>query len=169
LSITNASNECLIWWREKSQLVLRIVFTNLLSVSTRAEIRILDKNGKEKQSLPKPILYNESFRYFRLSQVSDDVFESFRNMYLAFELLLSSKYPKKLGERRWLDSSLRKVNKSIALSSVYKPKGADVVTEIVNEIYVGMRCRLFRQRQIKLDCVLKISKIYKLLRQDYKN
>jgi hypothetical protein len=33
------------------------------------------------------------FRFFRLAQVTDDLYDAYRNMYLAFEVLLSSRVP----------------------------------------------------------------------------
>lgn len=148
LSINNAADECLIWWRDNSSQVLRVVFTASLKVSVSADIQVTDKNGKVKPPpLPPPVKYHECLRYFRLSQVADDLFDAYRNMYLAFELLISSKYPKKNGtERKWLEDALKNINKIIPLSKVFRPKGPDIVDEIIDELYEEIRCRLFHAK-----------------------
>lgn len=152
LSIRNAVNEYLIWWRENSIQVLRIVFTNELRITTKGNIQLIefDKDGKEKPpTSTSSAIYNESLRYFRLSQITNDLFDAYRNMYLAFELLISSKYPKKQKEREWLENALKEINQNLPLSPIFKPKSPDVIKEIVDELYEGIRCRLFHAKANK--------------------
>lgn len=57
------------------------------------------------------------FRYYRLAQSTEDLYDGFRNMYLAFEVLLSSKYPKVRGEQEieWLERGLREATETLRL------------------------------------------------------
>jgi hypothetical protein len=152
LSISNAGKEYLIWWHENSTQVLRAVFTNELRDRPEVNIKLIeiDKDGKEKPpTLTSPAIYDESMRYFRLSQITDDLFDTYRNMYLAFELLISSKYPKKHKEREWLENALKDINQNLPLSPIFKPKGPNVIKEIIDELYEGIRCRLFHAKANK--------------------
>lgn len=129
LLIRNGGDEYLIWWREESKQILRVV--TLCRYST--EVRISFANDQP----PQPI-YHESFRYIRLAQITDDLFDAYRNMYLALELLVSTISPKarQESERNWL--------KRVIGSS------PDYCTErrIVEEIY-KVRCDLFHAKKMK--------------------
>jgi len=96
LSIRNACEEYLVWWREDSEQVLRLDWTSTVSFTVGpVHATVIDKDGNP---VPQPaltkLIYNESLRYFRLSQVTEDLFDAFRNMYLALELLLEHVCPR---------------------------------------------------------------------------
>lgn len=57
------------------------------------------------------------FRYYRLAQSTEDLYDGFRNMYLAFEVLLSSKYPKVRGEQEPLEFSRLAVSRCLRRES----------------------------------------------------
>ena len=125
--IRNGGDEYLIWWREESKQILRVV--TLCRYST--EVRISFANDQPHQPI-----YHESFRYIRLAQITDDLFDAYRNMYLALELLVStiSSKARQESERNWL--------KRVIGSS------PDYCTErrIVEEIY-KVRCDLFHAKK----------------------
>ena len=150
LSTRNAADECLIWWREPSAQVLRIVSVVDLSVTVGTPtIVVTDKNGKVRQQPPVPqIIYHESLRYIRLSQVTDDLFDAFRNMYLAFELLLEHITPKKKNEKEgvWLKRALQAIDCAVPLSRVFTPITSNIVLDIYNQIYVDLRCSIFHAK-----------------------
>ena len=148
LSIHNAFGEYLVWWRENSQQIFRVVFTNALLIQSEVSATLIDKTGKE---LPAPSAqapqYHESLRYIRLSQLTEDLFDAFRNQWLAFELLLSSRVPRKREpERDWLQKALASTNQVLPLSQAYSPVGTDVVSGIINELYGDVRCALFHSK-----------------------
>jgi hypothetical protein len=83
----------------------------------------------------------------RLSQVSDDLFDSFRNLYLAFELLLAHIAPKtEKGEGAWLCRALAEADRLVPLAQTYGSKAGKVVEDIYKEIYQGVRCRVFHAK-----------------------
>jgi len=92
LTTRNTQDDSLIWWRGPSGQVLRFVSVSNMSVTTGlAKVVVTDKDGNVVPPTPQPqAIYHEGLRYFRLSQTTDDLFEAFRNMYLAFESLLES-------------------------------------------------------------------------------
>jgi len=149
LSIRGAFDEHILWWRDGTKLILRVFAIADLAISTHLQLTQMDAAGNVlAPPAPPPIQYHDSFRYFRLAQVSDDLAESFRNMYLAFELALSSLYPRQRreGEGAWLRRALTNVNTTIGLSNAFTPSTPDIVTEIYDSIYVNVRCALFHAK-----------------------
>ena len=115
------------------------------SMGMQSEIKHIDASGNVVESLlqPEPV-WNESFRYYRLSQSSGDLFEAYRNLFLAFEALLNSISPKKRseGERAWLKRCLSVVNIRTSLANSTPTGNEDPVDYIVSSQYENIRCRL---------------------------
>jgi hypothetical protein len=66
-------------------------------------ITVRDQDGNEVPSEPIRPDYHPALRFYRLSQVTDDLYDSYRNMYLAFEMLISSRFQKgNEQELKWL-------------------------------------------------------------------
>lgn len=148
-SIESAFGEYLVWWREGESQILRVVFVNELSVRTTLIARLVNELGEEAiipvQQTPQP---HRSLRYLRTSQITDDLFDAYRNLWLAFELLLSSRVPRQRGEREgdWLKRALSETSKDLPLSQVYNPEAEDVASAIHEDLYVDIRCELFHSK-----------------------
>jgi hypothetical protein len=83
MAIRHAGTEHIVWWSEDSQSVIR-----LLSIPTvTLHVGKVSVTGGT-PVVPPPPEWQESARYFRLSQLTDDLFDSFRNVYLALESIL---------------------------------------------------------------------------------
>jgi len=151
LSTRNAFDERLVWWRDSSTQILRVVsVVNLLLKTGLAKITVTDQYGNVVPPPPPPsIIYHESFRYIRLSQVTDDLFDAFRNMYLAFELLLEHVAPRRKSEREgaWIKRALAAVNSAVPLSRAFTPTSSDIVADIHDQIYVEIRCAIFHAKE----------------------
>lgn len=144
LSIRDAMNESVVWWHEGGKQVLKVITTARMGFSLSAELEVRDASGNIKRQPPVPTpKYHECLRYFRLAQVTDDLFDAYRNLWLSFELLLSSQYPKQGRERDWLEDALTKVHNSLNLTNGYQPSGQDVVAEIIDDLYTNARLPLF--------------------------
>ncbi|AXR06685.1 hypothetical protein [Salinimonas sediminis] len=104
--------EYMYWWTDEGETIFSLVDTSTLSMKSEvAGIVVRDKNGKVVPSPPPMEQHHLGFRFFRYSQVSEDLFGAYRNMYLAFEHLLSSKHPKgKELEVQWLSRALNLVS-----------------------------------------------------------
>jgi hypothetical protein len=89
--IRDAPDDCLVWWANASGNVVircRAVQTFGIELSATAEVR--DANGNIVPSPPRPTpLADHAFRFIRMSRTSDDLYDSYRNLFLAFESLLS--------------------------------------------------------------------------------
>lgn len=89
-----STEEYLAAWRTGQQQVVRIHSTTTLSFTVNSpKVTVRDPDGKDVTKEPATPFPHPAFPYFRLSQTSDDLYDAFRNMYLCFELLLSSKHP----------------------------------------------------------------------------
>lgn len=84
---------------------------------------------------------------FRLSQTTDDLFDAYRNAYLALESVLSSIAPQltnpsgKVTEREgdWFKRALMEADKIVPLASVVPSGTADPARCLFDELYVNMR------------------------------
>jgi hypothetical protein len=149
LAIIDASTEYFVWWREDTKQVLRFVGIGYQSMSMEMTIEVKDKDGNPVPPQPGPApVYHESLRYFRISQVTEDLFEAYRNLWLAFELLLSYKYPRGRGqELDWLENSLRDIHSELNLANAVQVNGSDVAQELIDELYKGVRLKLFHAKE----------------------
>lgn len=109
------------------------------------EIKTLDSSGNEiKSQLPPEPTWNESFRYYRLSQCSNDLFEAYRNLFLSFESLLNTICNKKNseGEGAWLKRALTAINLRVPLISVTPNGTEEPISYIIHSQYKKVRCKL---------------------------
>jgi hypothetical protein len=145
LATREAADEHVVWWRDDDKQILRYVMTITSRWSISARLSV-DGEASAKPAKPQEPFYHKAFRYFRLSQVADDLFNAYRNMYLAFELLLSSHSPKQNGEREldWLERGLRGLpSKVVPNALVSEP---DPVQAIIDTIYKDARLSLFHAK-----------------------
>lgn len=146
MAIRYAGTEHLIWWSEGSRSVIR-----LLSVPTvRLHLGEVTVTGGKPVVLPPPE-WQESARYFRLSQLTDDLFDSFRNVYLALESILDHLAPQRTVPRveregQWFRRALTEANKIVDLAG-HAPSGApDAVNALYDELYVSTRNLVFHAK-----------------------
>jgi hypothetical protein len=111
---------------------------------------VQDKDGNVIPPTPVIPMYHIGFRFYRLSQASDDLYDAYRNIYLAFEILLSSRYPKtKKREINWLRQSLDSASADLELLSLVPAGTADPIAHILTTIYDGARLPLFHAKDGK--------------------
>lgn len=151
LAIKESTDEYIAWWTTKNRTNLTIVTTATLSYSTFSPtIIIKDSNGNIVPSTENMPVHFFGYRYFRLAQISDDLFDSYRNMYLSFESLLSSMYPKgREQEIEWLKDSLNNCYNTLKLSQIV-PKGVNIVDYIIDTVYKNARLPLFHAKSGRL-------------------
>jgi hypothetical protein len=102
----------------------------------------------ERPTQQSPLAWSPSFRFFRLSQASDDLFEAYRNMFLALEAIFSELHPKHPGEREkdWLIRAFREVARSINLTPFLLAPAVDEAQALADTFY-GIRLQLFHAKQ----------------------
>lgn len=90
-------------------------------------------------------------RFFRLSQLADDIFDAYRNAFLALEAALdetiSSTGPR--GEAAWLKFALADVPPRYRLDLsryLLDPSAADPIEQFMDEQYTARRCAVFHAK-----------------------
>jgi hypothetical protein len=138
LSIVGVEDEHITWWREQNEAVLRVTSVATISARVGAKVTVTDSLGNVRPDPPRPeAVWHESFRFFRLAQVTEDLFDAFRNLYLALESVLSSIAPPTVGgegEGRWLKRALGEAHKLVGLSPFAPPGAADPLIAIYDDL-----------------------------------
>jgi len=126
LTTVETENDHLALWAEEGVKVLRVVSTALLRAGFGAgEVQVRDATGAVKPS-PRPVeSWHQSMRYYRQAQLSEDLFDSLRSLWLAVENLLDSVDQWQTGEREgpWLKRSLASAGAKVDLTR-YLPAGS---------------------------------------------
>jgi len=95
LRLDDARREQVLWWRRSKRVTVRYTTYSVSNFDMPPiQAHVLDSNGQVIPSqLPIDPNWHMAFRFYRLSQTSADVLESYRNLWLAFEALLSTAIP----------------------------------------------------------------------------
>lgn len=126
LTTDSTENFHVACWDESGISVLRVVAITLLRANVgAAEVVVRNAAGA---ILPQPTpgdVWHQSMRFYRLSQLSEDLFDSLRNVWLALENLLDSVEPQASGESesQWLKRALQAASAIVDLSR-YLPTGS---------------------------------------------
>jgi hypothetical protein len=139
----------LTWWVEAGEVVIRVLSLAPVRIDVPpVTATVTNSDGIVVPQSPTPaVVWHESFRYFRLSQTTDDLFDAYRNAYLALESVLSSVAPQltnsagKVAEREgdWFKRALAEANQILPLASFAPAGSADPVQDLFDELYVSMR------------------------------
>jgi hypothetical protein len=97
-----------------------------------------------------PPPHHAAYRYFRYSQAAQNVFDGYRNMFLALESMLDHIAPKQGGEGEtdWLKRALVDAVKlkSLNLSAFVQPGGKGPVEDFLCAHYSAVRCAMFHSK-----------------------
>lgn len=109
----------------------------------KMECEVTNPNGTKPDSPPPPSFFHHpSFRFYRLSQLTDDLFDSYRNAYLALECIVSDESPKgSENEQNWLK---RVLGGSLKAGM---PGGTEI-DSTVDELYANIRTHLFHAKSV---------------------
>jgi len=142
-----------VWWQDAGKSFARLTAHHGIRVTVSAKLAVVDAAGDEvPQPAPAPVRHHESFRYFRLSQSTDDLFDAFRNAYLALESVLADITPKLRGtEKDWLLQALSNAQGIANLGGLLPCAPPDFADRFYKDIYVPVRCRLFHAKALGLD------------------
>jgi len=156
LTIEGAETGHIVWWTETRGIVLRDTAIRDLGFSFSATAEVRDAAGNlVTQPAPPPVPWHPSFRYFRISQTTGDLFDAYRNLYLAVESLLSTVVPIRLnaaggpaeGEGGWLRRALSQIHPTTVNLANYAVAGAaNPVDAVYNDLYAGTRTQLFHSK-----------------------
>lgn len=107
--IRDASDDCLVWWPDAALggVVMRCTVVQPFGVEISMTAVVTDAKGNVVPSPPPPTpMADDAFRFVRMARTSDDLFDAYRNLFLAFESLLSDIRPRRRvpgvqRRRRW--------------------------------------------------------------------
>lgn len=160
LSLSDPKNLHITWWAGGSGSVLRITSIEALCFDTKANAVVMGKDGNPAAQPPAPQTpWHESLRYFRLSQTTDDLFDAYRNLYLALESILDHIEPQILktpagggqpkpaeGEGQWLNRALKTADRLVGMARFAPPGVPDPVKAVFNEVYAAERTGVFHAK-----------------------
>jgi len=135
-------------FQRNGEIILRHFSVDILGVKISVSVEVRDKDGNIKPSdpIPEPI-WTWAFRYYRLSQASQDIFEAYRNLFLSFEALLNAIYPKqKEKERKWLENALSEIAAEVPLANHTPGTIEDPIDYFMETQYTNIRCRVFHAK-----------------------
>lgn len=145
-------HDALVWRRGvhgvKTQLTTSIVFA-AEPLDMRAVVQ--DANGNIVPAPPYvPPQHHAAYRYFRYSQGASNVFDAYRNMFLALESVLDHIARKQNGESEtdWLARALRVAVRHHAadLAPFVVTPGTDTVQSFIDAHYAAVRCAVFHAK-----------------------
>ncbi len=118
-----------------------------VEIGVAMEIRRADGTIERPSKAP-PLIWSTAFRFHRLSQSNDDLFDAFRNLYLGLEALLDQLWRKqpREGEKRWLDRALLAASATVNFSHFATPGVLDPIRDVSNRIY-DVRVHLFHAKE----------------------
>lgn len=140
LNTINISNEHLVWWAGAEGLTIRIFTIKGPDYFVRLNIPLLAAKGEAVPAMVMPMQGHDSFRYFRLSQTTDDLFDAYRNLYLALESILSDTVPIVPGEREtaWLKRAFVEVSdRGLFDFELMMPTSAEPIDAAFQDIYAS--------------------------------
>lgn len=150
LSLPHSEYEHELWWREADQTVIRLSDIASLSVRVDATWTLTKADGTKQSSEDEPLPnWHEAFRYFRYSQLRDDLYAGYREMFLGVESLLSSWDAKRPGESEeaWLTRVCRRLEKNgLDFKPLMNGPSADPPRDFVGNQYKAHRCALFHAK-----------------------
>lgn len=143
----NADSDRIVAWKDNGVQYLRLTSVVDVGMKSNVAVTVTDEDGNEAERTKPETEWHESMRYFRLSQNTDDLFDAYRNMFLALEHVLSDRTPQNAGEGEsdWLKRALRDAHNSIDLKN-YAPNDSAPVESFHGYQYENTRCRMFHAK-----------------------
>lgn len=148
LSMRNPEEDYAVWWLDGSDLIMRLFAVETFGFEMSAKLQVRDASGHIVRQPKKRPIWHESYRFFRLAQVTDDALDAYRNLYLALECLLDDRCPQKPGEAEnaWLRRALEPIHQARSLARFASPGASDPVAAIVRDLYSATRTNVFHAK-----------------------
>jgi hypothetical protein len=172
-AIRDPSDDCLVWWPDKERrgIILRCRMIQNAELPARAHITATVTNPDGTVTpppAPQTPMAREAYRFIRMARTSDDLYDSYRNMFLAFECLLSDiRPPRQITTRRgwgclrwgpattkwesetqWFKAALTEAHELVPLDTLTKPaEQTNHVKWVMNHMYDRQRSALMHAKQ----------------------
>ncbi len=149
LAVVRVETTHFAWWTDSAGTIMRIGGVVDRNVGMTATLSVTDTHGNPRPVPPLPVVWHQSFRFFRVSQTSTDLFDAYRNLYLALESILTTMVPigHSEGEKVWLKRALREIDATLPLARYAPPGSIDPLEAIYQDVYAQTRTALFHAKQ----------------------
>ncbi len=145
-AIRNDSDDCLVWWPDPTVGVTiraRMIYTTRATITATGTVT--DNAGNPvPPPPPAPITaaQHDAFRFIRMSRTSEYLFDSYRNMFLALERLLSDIQPRAMApngrpaesEKAWFTAALQQADALVPVAKL-APAGEPAP---IDWVYINM-------------------------------
>ncbi len=131
------------WCEETGLLILRLIATSVSRFSFSTGV-------------PAPALgsqWHTSMRYWRMSQVTDDLYDAFRNLFLALESLLGHLAPMRMNsngrpesEGYWLRRAIRVAGCNVDLNRYLLNKSVTPDVDLFHDLWTDVRNKVFHAK-----------------------
>ena len=138
-AIRNDSDECLVWWPDPTFGVTfraRVVHTTRATITGTGTVRDAAGNTvAPPPAAPITAAQHDAFRFIRMSRTSEYLFDSYRNMFLALERLLSDIRPRAMrpngkpaeSEKDWFTAALQQAGVFVSVAKLAPPGEQDPI------------------------------------------
>lgn len=156
-AIVDAEDANFVWWHEpvSGDVVMRATQVATFPMSSNPTFVVTDATGNVvPPSPPATPMAHDAFRFIRMCKTSDDLFDAYRNLFLAFECLLSAIRPRQRtsrnrweGEKQWFMAALAVADEMVPVVRL-APQGEPNPKDCVYQnIYSAERSALMHAKQ----------------------
>lgn len=149
LFVRAPSEEQLMLFHRGRSIIIRHFAVNHLGIDISGTITMTDAEGNVVPGpAPAKPVWTPALRFYRQSQVSRDLVEAYRLLWLGFESLLSVVCPKAKPEREreWLTRALTNIGRSVDLLPFVPAGTREPIAFLVGTLYEFIRLRLFHAK-----------------------
>lgn len=145
LSTYRGDHEYVFWTLGSSGYSLVIVDVNHLQWGVTAVGEIKSRGATAPSPAPGPIPHHPALRFYRLSQLSEDLFDAYRNAYLSLECIVNNVSAKEENESetKWL----KRVLSGLLANAIPSELVFEGIDALVREIYNNGRLPLFHAKK----------------------
>ncbi len=134
--------------QENEQVIVRFAGVEDFRIGLDLSIEARRADGTvEPQAVAPTPNWTPAFRFYRLAQSGRDLFDAYRNMFLALEALLDQLFPKTSKERKkvWLLRAVAAVGTKVNLANILSSGAINLAQDIVDRLY-GVRVQVFHAK-----------------------
>lgn len=148
--INDAADDCIVWWPDSAgDTVMRAAVVTTHGFNATGTPVVTDATGNVvPQPEPPPPMAQNVFRFLRMAKTSGDLFDAYRNLFLAFECLLDDIHPHQQGgEGQWFKHALAAADLLVPVARLAPPGEPDPIEWVYQNTYGDERSGLVHAKQ----------------------
>jgi hypothetical protein len=145
--IVDAADVSIVWWPDSAGNVTMRA-TNIFDMPFGGSAAVAITNSSVTEPAPPAPMAANVFRFMRMAKTSGDLFDAYRNLFLAFECLLDDIHPHlNGGEGQWFKAALAVADSMVPIAKLAPPGEADPIAWVYQNIYGAERSGLMHAKQ----------------------